>query len=424
MQPTAMRCVALSFLAVALPFLQSCDFAPQSNTWAGSVRDSAGIRIVQNPAEGIWEPGEEWTFEEALSIGTDAGDPTYEFGKITSIQVGPDGLIFVLDQMAGEIRVFDQQGLFVRAFGQRGEGPGEFSGSASDLFLMGGYRLAIPDLGNQRISWMSPDGGFLGSARASYSSGFPVRWDGDGAEGIFVQRRAMGFNEDPELEAGDPLVRIDTEGNEETVVLMPKAETVWMEGAAARFRYFATEPSWDVGPDGTILTAMTQAYRIEFLQPDGSVRQVLLKDSPPRPVTDRDLDRFIELMRDGLERMGLSPTSVQRQIDNLRFGDMFPAFNRIMVGPEGTTLVQQVADLHTMEKLDLTEEMSRRLGANTWEVFDASCRFLGVVTLPSRFTPMVWEPDAVYGRWLDEMDRSHLKKLTLIRGGVTEADPS
>jgi hypothetical protein len=104
---------------------------------------------------------------------------------------------------------------------------------------------------------------------------------------------------------------------------------------------------------------------------------------------------------------------VNRQIDNLSFGTAFPAFNQVMEGPEGTTLVQRIDDLHEIEALDLSEEMSRRLGSRTWDVFDPEERFLGTIDLPARFTPMVWQPTAVYGRWLDDVDRSHLRKLNL-----------
>jgi hypothetical protein len=274
-------------------------------------------------------------------------------------------------------------------------------------------RLVIPDLNNQRISSMSLEGDFLESAMASYASGFPVRWDSDGGGSVVVQRRAMSYNEDPDLEAGDPLVRIDRDGGEETLVILPKAETVWMEGNAPRFRYFATEPSWDVGPSGTLRTAMTQLYRIELRGGDAQIRSVITKPSPPRPVTDGDRDRFIELMRDALTRMDLTPSGVDRQIDRLNFGTTFPAFNQVMEGPEGTTLVQGINDLAEMEALDLSEEMSKRLGSLTWDVFDPEGRFLGTIALPARFTPMVWQHDAVYGRWLDEMDRSHVRKLNL-----------
>jgi hypothetical protein len=401
----------------------SCADDNQTQEWAGSVQDSVGIRVVHNPEQGLWCPGDEWTLTEAMTIGADVGDPTYEFGKITGVQVSPDGLIFVFDQMASEIRVFDQQGSHVRTIGGRGQGPGEFSAGAAGMFLMHDLRLTIPDLGNQRISWMSLEGEFLGSAMASYSGGFPVRWDSDGGGNILVQRRAMGFNENPELEAGDPLVRIGRDGSEETLLILPKAKTVWMEGATPRFKYFETEPSWDMGPSGTLRTAMTQDYRIELRGTDGLVHTVLTRPSPPRPVTDQDQDRFRVLLRDSLTRMGLSPSSIDRQIDNLSFGTTFPAFNRIMEGPEGTTLVQRIDELSDLETLDLSEEMSRRLGSRTWDVFDPEERFLGTIDLPARFTPMVWQPSAVYGRWLDDLDRHHLRKLELASGGQRSGEP-
>jgi hypothetical protein len=378
--------------------------------------DSAGIRVVHNPAEGLWGPEEVWRFQEALTIGADVGDPDYEFGRVTSVEVDPEGRIYVFDGMASEIRVFDSAGTHIRNIGGRGEGPGEFSAGAAGAFLTREGTILVPDLGNQRISLLSPEGEFLGSSMVSYASGFPVRWDADGSGSVLVQRRAMGFNEDPDLAAGDPLVRIGTDGEEQRLVLMPKAETVWMEGSAPRFRYFATEPSWDAGPSGTIRTGMTQSYRIELRDREGSLRSVFTRPWEERPVTEADRSRFESLLRAALDRMGLSPPAIDRQINNLSFGSTFPAFNQMMEGPEGTTLVQQVDALEDIEALDLSEEMSRRLGSRRWDAFDAEGRFLGTFELPARFTPMVWEPEAVYGRWLDELDRAYVKKLERAEG--------
>ena len=406
----------LAVMAVGFFGVLSCDSFDRSREWAGTVLDSAGIRVVHNTEEGLWCPGEGWTFTNALTIGVDEGDPAYVFGKITGVQIGVDGSIFVFDQMASEIRVFDQTGTHLRTLGGRGQGPGEFSPSAAGLFQMDDGNLVIPDLGNGRINWMSAEGEVLGSKVASYSGGFPVRWDSDGGGGVLVQRRAMGFNENPDLDAGDLLVRIGPDGNEETVVVLPKAKTVWMDGAAARFKYFETEPSWDLGSVGPLRTGMTQDYRIELRGGDGSIIGIITKPAPARPVSSGDLDRFRGLMREALDRMGLSPSAIDRQINNMSFGTSFPAFNQLMVGPEGTTLVQQIALLSEIETLDLSEEMSRRLGAPTWDVFDAEGRFLGPVDLPLRFAPMVWHSDAVYGRWLDELDRAYVVKLNLVPG--------
>jgi hypothetical protein len=401
----------VSVVFLLLLWISGCGSRDTPGGWQGTVVDSAGIRVVHNTGAGVWGPGNGWTFSEILTIGADVGDPAYEFGTVTSIDVGPDGRIYVFDRMAGEIRVFDSTGTHLRSFGGQGEGPGEFTRVAAGAFLTRDGTLLVPDVGNQRITTLGPQGNVLGSVPVSYASGFPVRWDADGGGNVFVQRRAMGFNEDPQLAAGDPLVRIGPEGQEETLVLLPKAETVWMEGSAPRFRYFADEPSWDVGPTGTLRIGRTQAYRIEIRDPDGSLRSVVSRSWEPRPVTAADRDRFEHLLRDALDRAGVSPDGIDRQIRNLSYGSTFPAFNQLMEGPGGTTVVQQVMALEDMDALDLSEEMSRRLGARSWDAFDLAGRFLGTFDLPARFTPMVWKGDAVLGRWLDELDRAHVMKL-------------
>lgn len=392
-----------------------CGRGEATREWAGQVLDSAGVRFVHNPAEGLWCPDEAWTFAEALSIGGDDGDPAQSFGAISGIQVAEDGAIFVLDPMAGEVRVFGPGGAHRRTIGARGQGPGEFSRGVAGLFLTDDERVVLPDLGNRRVTWMERDGTVRGSISVDLARGFPVRWDWDSRGGVVVQRRAMGFNQDPVLETGEPLVRIDSLGQEETLLVMPRSQVVWMEGAAPRFRYFSTEPSWDLGPDGLLRWGMTQEYRVEVRDPDGALRLVFTRPVPALPLTGADQDRFRTLLRAALERAGTSPESIERMTRRLEFGGSFPAFNRMMGGPDGTTLVQQVAALEDLESIDLAEEMSRRLGGTGWDVFDRTGRYLGAVELPSRFTPMAWTTNAVYGRWMDDLDRSYVKKLTMTR---------
>jgi len=90
----------------------------------------------------------------------------------------------------------------------------------------------------------------------------------------------------------------------------------------------------------------------------------------------------------------------------------------MLAGCRETTPVQRIGELSEMERLDLSEEQSRRLGSGTWDVFAADGRFLGPIELPGRFTPMVWQSDAVYGRWLDDEDVAHVRKLNLDRGAA------
>ncbi|HET7038817.1 MAG TPA: hypothetical protein VFH97_02955, partial [Gemmatimonadales bacterium] len=62
-----MRRAAAGGLAVVLA---ACGGAGGAARWEGTVTDSAGIQIVRNPAEGMWQSDQQWTVTEALRIGT------------------------------------------------------------------------------------------------------------------------------------------------------------------------------------------------------------------------------------------------------------------------------------------------------------------------------------------------------------------
>src|SRR5690606_14907148 len=66
---------------------------------------------------------------EVVTVGreaaSDAGEPD-EFGLIQAAVLTDDGQLVVADAYASQVRVFTSDGGFVRAFGRRGAGPGEY----------------------------------------------------------------------------------------------------------------------------------------------------------------------------------------------------------------------------------------------------------------------------------------------------------
>ena len=90
--------------------------------WDGTVRDSAGVTIVSNPAEGMWTEASRWTVREDLKIGAVEGDPEYHFGEVGGIAVDSRGRIFVLDAQARRIQVFSPEGEYERTAGRPGNG--------------------------------------------------------------------------------------------------------------------------------------------------------------------------------------------------------------------------------------------------------------------------------------------------------------
>jgi hypothetical protein len=93
---------------------------------------------------------------EDLVIGGDLANPEailYEPGRIVATA---DGTIFVADNSAVDVKVFDADGNYLKTLGQEGQGPAEF-GRVSNMTIAGD-RLVIFDSRNRRFSLWTLDG--------------------------------------------------------------------------------------------------------------------------------------------------------------------------------------------------------------------------------------------------------------------------
>ena len=93
-----------------------------------AVRDSADVRIIENPRPPSgsrlgWRVGA----EPAVSIGQLEGEDPYLLDRVRGALVMPDGRIVVANGGSNELRVFDEPGRHVATWGGRGEGPREFT---------------------------------------------------------------------------------------------------------------------------------------------------------------------------------------------------------------------------------------------------------------------------------------------------------
>jgi len=98
------------------------------------------------------------------SMGVGAGMEPGEFLFPMSLDMGPDGRVYVLDAGNGRIQVFDSDGNYITQWGHGGSGPGAFdfgSGRVSEDFAGSiavdddGF-IYVADVGNRRIQKFSP----------------------------------------------------------------------------------------------------------------------------------------------------------------------------------------------------------------------------------------------------------------------------
>ena len=130
-------------------------------------------------AGGVWDldPERRWQLTESLRIGELRGEGPATFGNVRCLAVDPMDRIWVVDELAEEIRVFGGDGSFVRTVGRRGEGPGEFrriadvfSGPEQEIWVedrvgrryeifdtagtrIGGHPIVLANVGNARRRW-------------------------------------------------------------------------------------------------------------------------------------------------------------------------------------------------------------------------------------------------------------------------------
>ena len=122
-----------SLLALALSLLpgiacQQDREPPETPSRAAQLRDSAGVRITENPLppEGTI-PGWEINPEPSLSIGKAEGEAPYLLHRIRRAATLSDGRIVVANGGSNELRVFDASGTHTATWSREGEGPGEFT---------------------------------------------------------------------------------------------------------------------------------------------------------------------------------------------------------------------------------------------------------------------------------------------------------
>lgn len=106
-----------------------------------------------------------WTLVRELSIGNESATE-YALTDVRGIDIGDDGSMYVVHPQESIIRVFDEDGDFVRYVGRPGAGPGEFEGLSNAGLL--GDTLWASDVAS--VAWFTLDGELLRDEPVRYST--------------------------------------------------------------------------------------------------------------------------------------------------------------------------------------------------------------------------------------------------------------
>ena len=101
-------------------------------------------------------------FEEELTIGEEDESGEVILFQPGSYVVDSKGNIYIGDRSDQKIKIFDSNGVYLKSFGGKGSGPGEFQNIGRMYWLPDG-RLIVTDYRSRRTSFFKTDGEFLNS---------------------------------------------------------------------------------------------------------------------------------------------------------------------------------------------------------------------------------------------------------------------
>lgn len=387
--------------------------AARSSDWPGRIRDSAGVVLASNPRTGIWTDETRWIAERDLAIGAGRpAAPEYEFGLIADVDVGADGRIYVLDNQAGKVAVFEPDGQYAFAFGRLGRGPGAFSIEAFAIRIDPDGTVAVRDGINQRDNLFTAEGNFLrvvplgGSFKES--AGLP--------QGNRVERATT-----PSL---DGLLRVAPDGSIIDTIKVFEYDMTrrggvlssggrGADGNTVGIPLLPPAPAWGVTSDGHVITGISNRYRLEVRRPDGVLEMVVYKDHDSLELSSEAREGMLERVRELLRSAGLSDAAIAGVFERFSYipPDSLPAFSNIVGGPAGTIWVQAVLPVESMTANATIDALNP--GAATWDLFCGDGRYLGQIVLPAAFRLMKVEGPFIYGIEADELDVQRPVRLIL-----------
>lgn len=322
-----------------------------------------GVPSVMSPGWGMLGDTLPWGFSQYLLV---AGDQLYDGAPAEyALDVGilPNGNVVVLDSGNQRVLRFDRNGVYIGAFGGRGQAPDQF---LTPVFLeVAGDRIYVLDSGLNRVAEFDSAGIFLGRFQVDLGglAGTTPLFAAAGRDEIYVAAEPVPFLREVRDTGQAVIYRLDMSGAiVDTVALFRPSSWTRIERGEGRSSYvkprLAPTPRISAEP-GLVAVATGARYYVELRRPDGSLTRRVARQYENVAVTAEIRDSILAELERG-------PGGLPREaLELIPFAAVVPAIEGLLLDDRGRLWVDPY-----------DPDPTRR------DVFDAEGRFLGPVYLP------------------------------------------
>lgn len=386
------------------------------------VRDSAGIKIVENRGDGLWggSEGVRLSDRPVVEVGAKMEDAGTTLYRVTGGFRLSDGRLVVVNGGTSELLFFSSSGRLATRAGGLGGGPGEFTsvmGLGTPIHMARDQHdtvRAFDQFGGKMLVF-SPGGEFVRSAvlyegedHRAVNLATGVGWFGDGTFlATNTSRQENGAHEGG-VEAGmiRPWLVLRRFGHDgrviDTIGIFP-GDQKYVRAAGNLDRSGTGTLSVGLSPvpfahgfrassrGATLAVGITDRAEILLFDSDGGLTHIVRGPEAPRAVTAADREAWIAT------HGGTVPAAP--------FPDRMPAFRDLLLDGEGRLWAEEYS-----------QSGDESLGP-IWRVYSNEGRFLGRVTLPVRLEPLDIGRDYLLGVWRDDLDVEYVQLFTVVSSG-------
>lgn len=347
-----------------------------------------------------------------LTIGSTDGDPETEFfGPVLSFPL-PEGRIAVAFWSAGEIRIFDSNGKFVRTLGRPGEGPGEFRALTGAWTR--GDTVEAYDRRLRRITRFRPDGTVETVTLDMGRSGFVP---GGVVPGVLDGGWLMIMGTAPSQTPGRIELRIGHFASDGTF-----RRILAQSGGPEVYSAMRVQGPVPLSPNQVVVIREDRLYlgdsalpEIRVITESGSGETVVRWQ--PRNVPPKEAQQAV--VRLAVERAAPeAKESVRLRLEAAPEATSVPTFSTFLVDDLGYLWVRPFEPLRDAAVLG-GAPIGPAIGGEWW-VFDADGDRIGAIELPPDLSPHYVTANAVLGARQDELGFRFIQVHRVIRRPPTE----